>query len=282
MTQPDVHSLYDQAAKRWPSVSWARDVYATHLGGENPAHAVDMYVAGAAGHRVGAAWEVIEEEFAPGVQRVLQRVPTADYAVGDLWGETRTKLMEDDPDQPALTDGRQPARIIRYRGQVRLLNYLVLIAKRRAITRQRRMRPTLSLTRDDEDEPQAEIPDTSTAAPDASLREQETAEKMTQAVRDAYAALTAEQQFLIMMVYRQGMKQKDTGAMLGWSPFKTTRQLGKAMDALLAALKDVLGADWTPTLAAAWSGCVAEAWADVQEPPTSASDTSAPPNGANG
>jgi len=42
---------YSAARQRWPAVKWPENAYRAHLNGEHPAHPVDLYLAGAAGHQ---------------------------------------------------------------------------------------------------------------------------------------------------------------------------------------------------------------------------------------
>ena len=272
---------YRQAVARWPGVRWALRAYLAHLRGQWPPHPLDLFLGGAAGHRAEGAWGAIEGELAPQVQRILSRQPLADYTVDDLWSDARTKLMADDPEAPPLAEpagdgtGQQPARIVRYRGLVPLLNYLVLVAKRAAIQRQRQRRPALSLSGGGENGDGStdgmQLADEEAATPDARLHEREAAGRLQQALTAAFARLSAEQQFLITMVYRRGMRQKVAGAMLGWSEFKTSRSLTDAMNKLRKALEDVADAQWTPALESAWSECVEKCWSAVQEAPPAAS-----------
>ena len=271
--------LYERGTQRWPSVAWPQTAYQAHLDGDSPPHPADLYLGGAAGHRISAAWEVIQTELGPPAKRILSGQPSADFTLDDLWAQAVSQLIDNDSKHSPLADGRQPAKIIRYRGLVSLLNYFVVVAKRLAIqqNRRNRSRPTLSLTGSDDDahtEPPP-APGRATASPEEHISAQETADRMKHCVGKAYAKLSGQQQFLIAMVYRQGMLQKDAGAMLNWSAFKTTRQLKAAMaimrDAMTDLAEELPGLDWTPALAAAWEGCWAEAWADVQVPPVGAS-----------
>jgi len=173
MAADDANAQYDTACARWPALGWPRDAYERHLNGELPGHPSDLYLGGAAGHRLDPAWAAIETDLAPGVQKILRGLPTADYDLEDLWGEVREKLMSDDTSgtgapgeasgtgvppvgqshagggskklsaqptpTPDLPDGRRPARIVRYRGKVSLTNYLVLIARNKARDRKRQL-----------------------------------------------------------------------------------------------------------------------------------------------
>jgi len=274
MPEVDISKAYQQARQHWPEVDWDRQSYEAHVAeGERPVYPMDLYLAGAAGHRIDAAWITIENEQGPKAKKVLQRQPIADMTVDDLWSETITRLMENDTDRARLANGRLPARIIRYRGLVKLLNYLITIARRFAIQRNRKRRPRLSLSVSGEDRSQADYQDTASPDPSEAVEQAEIAREMQTALGQAYNQLSAEQQFLIAMVYRQGMKQKKAGALLGWSEFKTCRQLAQAQRSLREGLKDLEGLDWSAALTAAWSGAWSECWKNVQGANAQASGT---------
>src|SRR5688572_18547975 len=176
---PDVSTLYQQAAARWPAVRWSEEAFARHLAadptGARPNHPLDLYLAGAAGQRIDSAWLAIETELGPAVRKVLQRQPSADWTADDLWSEARARLMDADPAAPPLPQGVKPARIIRYRGLVRLLNYLTVVAKRIAIERDRQLkRRPASVQESAEAAP--EIADPDAPAPDTRLHEAEAAD----------------------------------------------------------------------------------------------------------
>lgn len=260
-----IEELYDSAKEKWPGVNWDLAAFRKHLGGQFIDHPEDLYLGGAAGYRLDAAWESIEQNLGPRTRRVLTRQPTADYSIDDLWGDAVAKLMDEDDDGAPLPDGRLPARIIRYRGQAPLLNYFIVVAKRLAIQRHRKARDTASLSGGEGEERALELPDPRASAPETGSVEAETVQRMRQGLLQAFGNLSAEQQFLIMMVYRQGMKKKDAGDLLGWSPFKTTRSLGAAMDRLHDSLKELAGVAWTPALASAWEECLKDCWVGVKE-----------------
>ena len=182
------------------------------------------------------------------------------------------RIMENDTEQAMLADGRLPARIIRYRGLVKLLNYLITVARRIAIQRHRKRRPQLSFRSEGEDQTKYAPKDPSSPAAGDIVEQAEIVRKMQNAIARSYSKLSAEQQFLISMVYRQGMKQKEAGALLGWSEFKTRRVVCKAMDILRRSVTDLESVSWTPSLASAWTGAWSQCWDHVQQLKTPASD----------
>lgn len=289
--QSTADDLFAGATAQWPEVEWDHAAFVRHLAGESPKYSSDLYLGGAAGHRLDAAWRVIERDLGPGVRRVLARFPTADFTVDDLWGDSLARLMEDHPGSAALPDGRFPARIVQYRGLVPLLNYIILVGRRLAVQRQRERvrRPVMSLASaargrraDVDGNDGRRVPDPAdrrTVAPDAAAEGAEIAGRMRSAVGRAFAALSIEQQFLITMVYRQGMKQKAAGALLGWSEFKTSRQLSAAMNYLRTTLMELVGVEWTPVLATSWAECLQACWDDVA---ARAASSAAPSGGMSG
>jgi RNA polymerase sigma factor (sigma-70 family) len=261
---------FKEATNRWPAVKWPKAAYDAHLAGESPPYPIDLFLAGAAGYRIDAAWEAIESDFAPKAKNILQRQPTADMGAEELWAETILRVIAEDPQRDPLPDQRRPAFIIRYRGLVQLINYLILIAKRIGIQRKRRMRGTLSLSADDAGHPH-DFPQDSPSPPEQ-LESSEDAAALRSAIAAAYEKLSSEQRFLIAMVYRSGMKQKDAGKMLGWSEFKTCRQLASAMETLRRSIAQWAGADWAGDLSAAWEQSVQKCWNQLQLPPKKASE----------
>src|SRR5437660_5672012 len=159
MQSARVDEAYGQATSRWPGVAFGRPEYAAHVGDPPPPYAVDMYLAGAAGYRVDEAWRVIERELGPSTRGILRRQPTADLSVEELWNETLVRLMDEDAQRPPLpAGGRRPAKIVRYRGLVALLNYLTVVARRTAISRKRGMREVSGSAPGDSDDPGTAAP----------------------------------------------------------------------------------------------------------------------------
>ncbi len=254
---------YARACQRWRQVDWPLQAYAAHVGSERPRFPVDLYLGGAAGDRLGSAWQTLEAELGPDVQRVLLRQATADFAVEDLWAETLTRMMEADPASPPLADGRHRARIHRYRGLVKLVNYLITIARRLAIQRSRRLTvqgPLLSV----EEVPLADV---RAATPDQLHHEHQMARRLETALTTAFGQLSAERRFLLVMVYAQGMSQKQAGAMLGWSESKSSRQLAAAIDWLRQTVVRQAGVEWTPALSAVWGAVWQSCWEGGEQTP---------------
>ncbi len=260
-----------QALAKWPGIIWSRAAFLKHLSGENPAHPLDLFLAGAAGHRIDPAWDVIHQEIGPKARSVLERQPTADLSAEELWAETIGRLIAEDNRLSAMADGRKPALIVRYRGMVSLLNYMILIAKRLGIQRKRQMRPTFSLATEERDENPRDV-EQAGPTPAEETESGEQAGAMVKTLRAAYAKLSAEQQFLIAMVYRKGMRQKDAGALISWSEFKTCRSLAAAMESLRIALKQFAGDEWTGAMSAAWEQCLQKCWDRVQVPKNTTSN----------
>lgn len=211
----------------WPEVDWDDSHFLRHLGDDEPAYPDDLYVGGAAGHRLDAAWTCIERCISPRTLAAIRRRPNADLEAEDLWAEARLKLHQDDTAQGPLEDGRHPAKIIRYRARVRLWSYFTTVAVRIAVSRQRaRHRPERAASNTDH----ASRPMPSTHADPELVR----------AFTDALTKLSAEQRAALALVYGAGVKQNRVAQTLGWSEAKASRQLAAAIDVIADALCDQL------------------------------------------
>jgi RNA polymerase sigma factor (sigma-70 family) len=248
-----------EAARRWPSVRWDAERYRSRLASDGPKFPIDLYLAAAAGDRLDSAWHAIQFEFGPQAIRLLRGMPLADFSAEELWSETLIRLLEDDSSSGRSPDGRTRASIARYRGAVPLLSYLVVIARRIAVGRHRRLRPQVSV----EDSALMlldELIDQGHPSPESAVRQQQGQERIRQTVKTAFARLDPDVQQLIALVYRDGMKQKEAGVRLGWSESKTSRQMDAAREALRFALADLAEITWTPAAASAWDEIWNECW----------------------
>lgn len=236
MTMPsaDIHSAYEAAYTRWPRIAWSEEDFTQHIReiegmGRTPRYLEDLYVAGAAGYRREPAWEIIQSEVAPAAQRVLARKPKANFTVEELWSETVLRLLDNDTKRSPLADGQYPAKLVRYQGLVKLLNYFITVAIRIAIQGHRSAKP----------EPVAPegLEGVAEAEPSSSgLQDRETLERIVVVLQKACSGLSAEQRFLIRMVHGQGMKQNEAARLLGITKFTANRRLKDAIRALRESL----------------------------------------------
>ena len=87
-----IQKAFNNAASTWPSLKWPLESFQKHVAVDTApktAHLEDLYLAGSAGYREDSAWVVIEEEFGPKVQRVMEKKPKADLSVDDIWSQAR-------------------------------------------------------------------------------------------------------------------------------------------------------------------------------------------------
>ena len=266
MADDKLYMAFNQATQQWPQVNWSRRDYAVHVKeiremGSKPSHLVDLYLAGAAGHRMDPAWEAIQQDIGPAVQRILTRQPLADLTIEDLWGETVMNLMDNDDTRPCLTDGSMAARIVRYHGLVKLINYCVTIAQRVAIQRHRKRKPALASDVDAAFE-RSQSP---SHTPLQELQQTELIETMTNLLAQAYASLSAEQQFLLTMIYCHGMKQKEAGKLIGLSEFTANRRVKSAIKLLRSTLDCPELAGHIQISPQLWNAVWQAAWPDTDQ-----------------
>ncbi len=222
-------------------ILWPKEMFYKHIqfacsqrDGKKPAFLEDLYLGGSAGHRVDQAWTVIHNDIAPDVKEIMSRRASGNLTAEELWSRTLERLIDEDIDLAPLQDGRYPAKIIRYRGLVKLVNYCVTVANRLAIQNYRKRDANISLSAVDGEQFLASKSQT----PEQELGVSEDSQIIIDAIVTAYKTLSREQRFLIMMVYRQGMKQKQAAKMLGWSESRTTRQLFKAINVMRKAIEE--------------------------------------------
>jgi len=259
-----LEKAYKNAIAKWKSILWPKELFIKHVewirsGGVKPVHLEDLYLAGAAGFRLSSAWEVINSEFSARMIKTLSHMPLADMTPQDAWSETIAKVIDDDTEKDQLTDGRHPAKIVRYQGLVKLLNYLLVISKRIAIQRNRKKKPDYFLSAMEGFDRSA--PE-SNASPQQSIATKDTVKQVFNGLRDAYKSLTTEQRFLVMMVYRKGMRQKEAGKMIGFSESKTTRHLKKAIETIKESMVAIDGIEMTGQLENAFAALWQEAWTE--------------------
>jgi RNA polymerase sigma factor (sigma-70 family) len=262
MTEFVIEKAYKNAISRWAKILWPKESFASHVDSVRskdiePVHMEDLYLAGAAGFRIDPAWEVIDTEFSGRLKNTLSHMPLADMTPEDAWSETLAKVIDEDAEKDPLPDGRRPAKIIRYRGLVKLLNYLIVIAKRIAITRSRKKKPDYFLSAMEGFD--KAVPN-SADSPEKKLVTKDTMKLIFERLSDAYKNLSTEQRFLVMMVYRKGMRQKQAGKMLGFNESKTTRHLKKAIEIIKQSFAGTDGVDLTEDVERAFSGLWAKAW----------------------
>jgi len=242
MNETEINMAFIQATEQWPRINWPRSAYSDHVTGvvrqgKIPKYLQDLYLAGAAGHRIDTAWEIIHKDIGPAVQNIMMRQPHANMAMEDLWSETVIHLVKNDHSRPCLPDGSQRAMIIRYLGLVKLINYCVTVASRIAIQKRR---DSEREKRYIEQAPaKRKRVESNGKTSEQQVIKAEFAERIARPLAEAYAALSSEQQFLITMIYAQGMKQKEAGGLLGLSPYTTNRRVRDAIACLKRALRTI-------------------------------------------
>jgi RNA polymerase sigma factor (sigma-70 family) len=242
------------ACERWPSVSWSFDRYAAHVGDDRPPHLTDLYLGGAGGWRRDGAWAAIHEEISGPLELRLRRQPCGTHSPEDLVSESIAALMVDDPEASPV-EAVHPAKLVRYRGRTSLVNYFLVVAKRIAIGSHRRRR---------EHAADMEAIDPVDRRSDSTDPERGVQfDRLAEAIRHAYDALSARQRFLLAMIHGQGMPKAQAGELVGLPPWGVSRELEKIHDHMRFALERSMPEDWDhpsrEAWASAWQRCFAEA-----------------------
>jgi RNA polymerase sigma factor (sigma-70 family) len=248
-------NVYQLCLQTYPTVCWDEQAFLAHLARRDVPHTADLYLGGAAGHRIDAAWEVIEKEKSTYVRRSIQKFAKADFTVEELWSETRTRLAEALDDLPLLPDGRRCARILKYGGETKIEAYCVTVAVRVAIARQRRKKPqVLDFTaRPADGGPSIQFASTSqTPADSAEKREEQ--EAVLNAVLSVFPTLTPRERLVIKLMWIGGMNQKQAAEYMNdnspdGKPVKdytVTRLLDSVRKKFGTAIREKLGGDPSP------------------------------------
>ena len=258
MVADRVRQLWQAAQSTWPHVRWPLEAYRKHLGDTSPTHPEDLYVAGAAGHRVNPAWSAIDVAYREMVIRRLQRSARADLEAEDLWSEAVTRMMRDDPETGTNEAGKPVMHITRYRGLTRLPWHFLAAARTIAIDRHRRRERG---PRQVSAEAAAEV---ARGDDPASLSGQrELADVLAAAVVRAFDALEAQHQFLLAAIYRDGLAKADAGKVVGLSPWQTSRELRKAEERLRLQVQHAIPGQWSPDTRAAWDRGWRQCWDEL-------------------
>ena len=244
-------------------ITWPKEMFRKHLrfacsaaDGKKAVFLEDLYLGGSAGHRVDPAWVAIHNDIAPDVKDIMSRRASGNLSAEELWSKTLERLIDEDKELTPLKDGRYPAKIVRYRGLVKLVNYCVTIASRLAIQNHRKSRANISLSAVDGEKFVAAKSQT----PEEAVAQSEAQKIIIDTIITTYKSLSPEQRFLITMVYRQGLKQKQAAKMIGWSEYKTTRHLAKAFEVMRRALEKQGCIEFTDKVSEAFAGIWCNDW----------------------
>lgn len=251
---------HERAQRRWPTIRWGWDAFAAHTGDERPPHLEDLYLGGAAGHRVDGAWAAISTELSEPLASRLRRQACGTSTPEDLVSESIATMMADDPTSSIQVAGRPPSKLIRYRGRTTLVNYFLVVAKRLAISSHRKGRL-------EQGEPIGFDPPAAEPPPDGG-ESREQAEQLFAGVRRAYASLSARQRFLLAMIYGRGLGKSEAGRLVGLPPWGVTRELDRVHDAMRAALAALLPDSWAPLPQEAWAAAWKSCWNEHEPLPT--------------
>jgi len=245
--------VHRQARERWPELDWPLEQYLDHSNGQPPLHKLDHYLAGAAGHRLDEAWRLIHVELKDKAIGTLttkfRKSRQLDITIDDLWQEAVANTMQDEQDReawPDLPDGRRPSKLIKWRGDSKLLNYYIKVAVNVALDRLRKHKPVsenaLQQPGDDGRGGHSPVSDqaSDTPRPDEMAASNEAAQTIRACMAKVIAMTPAEVQTLLQLVRVQGMQQKDAGATLTppWTPSRVTRALQRFEEQVRACIRE--------------------------------------------
>lgn len=246
-----IEQWHAEAHERWPHIAWPLARFLTHVGESTPAHPHDLYIGGAAGWRVTPAWIELNASFAPKVRSVFRRLPTADMDEDELWSEVVAKLMEDHPEQEPDTDsGVRPCRLVSYRGDAALVNFLILVGRRIAISKARSTKPEVGGQAFEAAE--ASIGTNGTPRPGTIREDREMFDAALATLRGALEGVPSEARAVFLLAKGHGVKQSTIAKRLGWSEAKVSRKITLATERLAEAISSDRKLDGFVPSAEAW------------------------------
>ena len=242
---------YARAVSRWPGLAWSQAAFclhADHVGAPESAHLVDLFLSGAAGFRVGKAWDEVANlthDTAIGFLAKYER-DTDDRE--DLYTSVISRLLAPDNDFPAsdfehLGYDLTPCKIIRFNASASLTTYVVAGVENEARSKARR---------------RASKPQTHALGENASLVQTEPEganypdqvellARVEQALHSEADQLPAEDRLLYLLLVERGMLKKDAAAFLGWGDnTKATKRFQKLGWRIRKIVEQALGEPSSP------------------------------------
>ncbi len=131
-----IPAIYRAAKDRWPEIDWPESEFHYHYcraAGHKTTHHEDMFLAGAAGYRIGSAQDRIHTDYSPRAKGVLaQAAKEASLSIEEVWNEIFVRILQDEPDYKIDSEsrkrmGRAAAKIVEYKGERELGGYLITI-----------------------------------------------------------------------------------------------------------------------------------------------------------
>jgi RNA polymerase sigma-70 factor, ECF subfamily len=211
----------------WPELDLPDEVARAHFAGKPSDHAEDLYLACACALGHPAALAAFEERHLAQVKVFLGRMKPAPSLVDEVKQALRVRLLVAPP-------GEVP-RIAEYAGRGTLTSWVRVAAIRLAIDLLKQSGATAP---GGEDELLDQI---GGGDPELEAIKERYREQVNAALRDAFAALSAEQRNLLRLSYRDGRSIDEIGALLGAHRSTAARGIAEARDAILAGAQRLLG-----------------------------------------
>lgn len=214
--------------------------FQTHLSIVRPdarAELGDLFLTGAAGMRVAAAWDAIYSIAKEPVIRRVSQFRGIGIDPEDVWQSTLRRLLKDESDlnvSPFRSLGHDatPAKIITFRGDCRLTTFVTLIAVRIAVDLKRRKRETFLR---DESVPATKTEENAVDVAHRSAMK----ERLKSCIRKAFVSLPESDRQIFALVCIHRLSQRDASDLMNWpDPSKASKRLKVVFEALRTAFVD--------------------------------------------
>lgn len=223
---PQAETCFAAATQRWPRVGWPLAAYAAHAEPRSLAHPCDLYLAGAAGHRLDTAWEEFNGEITLKCRNTQKRKKWGDDEEQQqaVWEKVLDGYLQPADNHPRLPDGQFPTRLIDYGGRCALVTYICNMLKLRAIDQIRENERRRKKGEATASSPALEAFEPGRLDPQLGpMADRELVGLLRPRVEEAWQKMNDRQRALLRMVVFEGIKSKTAAEVLEIDPSNVTR-----------------------------------------------------------
>ncbi|MGZ6084113.1 MAG: sigma-70 family RNA polymerase sigma factor [Polyangiales bacterium] len=207
------------AARAWPGVTVDEAAFA-QLITDDTTHVDDLFLATACGAGDARAFEHFERVFVPAIDRAIAHLARDGVDRDEVLQRLRQKLF---------VGGERTPRIREYSGRGPLAGWLRVAAVREALNLRRELKPEAHANEDEE-----VLGDVAPSNdPELALARAHHGTVLSGAIREALAALPADDRLLLRMRYLDGLEMEEIGRVLGVHRSSASRALSKARELVL-------------------------------------------------
>ncbi|HET6203579.1 MAG TPA: sigma-70 family RNA polymerase sigma factor [Planctomycetota bacterium] len=200
----------------------------------------DLFLAIACEEGIAGAWEAFLERYVPRLRALARSCGAQSSEADEIARELPGELVA----RPG--EGGVRTRLGTYDGTGKLFTWLAVMVARRVADRFRARRSLPGSAAPMGDAPATDVPDRSRGATDPSVLaiDAETASRLREALRRAWAGLDGRASRALLLKFRDGLPQKEIAARLGLSDSRVSRILAASLERIRGAVQERFLADF--------------------------------------